>query len=128
MLIVTAAIIEKDNKILITQRKKGKHGEFLWEFPGGKLEKGEAPEDCIIREICEELNIEIKVKDIFDVVYHRYENFNLLMLVYKCNYVSGEIKANEVEDFKWVELKDLKKYEFLEADIGVVNKLVLKKM
>lgn len=128
MLIVTAAIIEKDDKILITQRKEGKHGEFLWEFPGGKLEEGEAPEDCIIREIYEELNINIEVIDIFDVVYHRYEKFNLLMLVYMCRYLSGEIKANEVEDFKWIDIKDINKFEFLEADIGVVNKLIVKKM
>jgi len=127
MLIVTAALIVDEDKILITQRKKGKKGGLLWEFPGGKLEEGESPEECIVREIKEELNIDIEVIDIFDVVFHRYTEFNLLMLVYRCSFKGGEITAKEVEDFRWVSAFELKEYNFLEADIGVVEKIIAKK-
>jgi 8-oxo-dGTP diphosphatase len=128
MLIVTAAVIENDDKILITQRKKGKQGELLWEFPGGKLEEGESPYECIVREIKEELNIDIEVIDILDVVFHRYTEFNMLMLVYRCRLKRGDIMAKEVEDFRWVSPYELKEYNFLEADIGVVEKIVAKNM
>ncbi|MCX7694166.1 MAG: (deoxy)nucleoside triphosphate pyrophosphohydrolase [Caloramator sp.] len=128
MIIVTAAVIENEGKILITQRKKGKKGGLLWEFPGGKLEEGETPEECIIREIKEELNIDIEVIDIFDVVFHRYTEFNMLMLVYRCRLKGGEITAKEVEDFRWVTPLELNDYNFLEADVGVVEKIITKNM
>ncbi|GFR34359.1 (deoxy)nucleoside triphosphate pyrophosphohydrolase [Thermobrachium celere] len=128
MIIVTAAIIENEGKILITQRKKEKHGGLLWEFPGGKLEEGEDPKECIVREIKEELNIEIEVVDIFDVVFHRYTEFNMLMLVYRCRLLGGEITAKEVEDFRWVIPLELNEYNFLEADVGVVEKIITKNM
>ncbi|WDC83517.1 NUDIX domain-containing protein [Caloramator sp. mosi_1] len=79
---------------------------------GGKLEKDESPEECIVREIKEEINIDIEVIDIFDVVFYRYIDFNILMLVYKCKYKGGEIVAKEVEDYRWVDVSDLINYDF----------------
>lgn len=112
LLVVTAAIIEDNQKILITQRKREKHGGLLWEFPGGKLEENEAPQECIVREIKEELNIDVEIIDIFDVVYHRYSDFNVLMLFYRCRYIGGDIMAKEVENFKWVTVNEIEEYDF----------------
>lgn len=89
---VVAAIIIKDNKIFATQRG---YGEFKdgWEFPGGKVELGEAPENAIVREIKEELDTVIEVKEYFDTVEYDYPNFHLSMKCYICTVVSGKIGA-----------------------------------
>lgn len=124
MIIVTAAIIEDGGKILITQRKKGANEELKWEFPGGKLEEGESPEECLIREIKEELGIDIEVEQAFDIIYHEYSKITILLLVYKCKLLGGNIQAIDCNDFVWILPEEMTKYTFAEADIGVVKKIL----
>jgi len=123
MHIVTAAIILKDGKVLIAQREKGSHMELKWEFPGGKLEAGENPEQCIVREIREELDMSIEVIDIYKVVQFKYEEKDILLLAYHCRLLEGEGKTLECNDFRWVGKEELNDYEFVPADVAVVEKL-----
>jgi len=128
LIIVTAAIIrDSENRILITQRKKKSHNALKWEFPGGTLEPGESPEDCIIREIKEELNINIGVLDIFKAIYHKYKEKTILLLVYECEYLSGTLSKIECEDAKWIEPCEFSNFDFAEADLPAVKKIISKK-
>lgn len=123
-IIVTAAIIRRDRQILIAQRKQGAHEGLLWEFPGGKLESGESPEDGLIREIKEELDIDIAVEDIFKVVAHCYDKErHVLLLVYLCQYLRGKPKTKDCQDFRWVTPDEMNQYNFAPADIPAVEKL-----
>lgn len=123
-LIVTAGMIKKEKKILIAQRKAGnKEYSLKWEFPGGKLEKGEKPEECLIREIKEELNLDIGVEDIFKVVYHNYRDKTILLLCYVCHVTGGDAVPIECNDFKWVHIEELNEFSFVEADKPIVDKI-----
>lgn len=119
---VVAAIIIKDNKIFATQRG---YGEFKdgWEFHGGKVEQGEAPENAIVREIKEELDTVIEVKEYFDTVEYDYPNFHLSMKCYICAVVSGKIELLEHEAAKWLDKDSLDSVAWLPADLGLVDKL-----
>ena len=119
---VVAAIIIKDNKIFATQRG---YGEFKdgWEFPGGKVEQGEAPENAIVREIKEELDTVIEVKEYFDTVEYDYPNFHLSMKCYICTVVSGILELLEHEAAKWLDKDSLDSVAWLPADLGLVDKL-----
>lgn len=119
---VVAAIIIKDKKIFATQRG---YGEFKdgWEFPGGKVEKGETPENTIVREIKEELDTEIKVKEYFDTVEYDYPNFHLSMKCYICSVLSGKLELLEHEAAKWLDKDSLDLVAWLPADLGLVDKL-----
>ena len=119
---VVAAIIIKDNKIFATQRG---YGEFKdgWEFPGGKVEQGEAPENAIVREIKEELDTVIEVKEYFDTVEYDYPNFHLSMKCYICTVVSGKLELLEHEAAKWLDKDSLDSVAWVPADLGLVDKL-----
>lgn len=119
---VVAAIIIKDNKIFATQRG---YGEFKdgWEFPGGKVEQGEAPENAIVREIKEELDTVVEVKEYFDTVEYDYPNFHLSMKCYICTVVSGKLELLEHEAAKWLDKDSLDSVAWLAADLGLVDKL-----
>lgn len=123
-LIVTAAVIRKDQKILIAQRKAEGEHHLQWEFPGGKLETGETPEECLHREILEELNLEVRVLDIFKAVYHAYENKTILLLCYLCDFIGGEGKALDCNDFRWISLDEIFDFSYVEADLPVVEKIL----
>lgn len=122
-LIVTAAVIRKNNKVLLAQRHEDSKHSLKWEFPGGKLEKGESPEHCIKREIKEELNLDIEIKDIFKVVFHGYSDRDILLLCYLCNALEGEILPLECNDFKWVNINEISKFNIVEADVPVIEKI-----
>lgn len=124
MLVVCAAVIEREDKILIAQREEGDRAEFKWEFPGGKIEEGESPEECIVREIREELDMDIEVVELFDVIYHKYPEKNILLIVYKCNHRNGLPKALECNDFTWINREELVRYNFTNADRKIVEKLL----
>lgn len=124
MFIVTAAAMIKDGKVLIAQREAGSHMEFRWEFPGGKLEPGEDPEECIVREIKEELDMEIEVIDIYKVVKFNYEEKDILLLCYLCKILKGQGKTVECNDFKWVKREELANFDFVPADTAIVEKLL----
>lgn len=119
---VVAAIIIKDKKIFATQRG---YGEFKdgWEFPGGKVEQGEAPENAIVREIKEELDTTIEVKEYFDTVEYDYPNFHLSMKCYICTVLSGKLDLLEHEAAKWLDKDSLDSVAWLPADLGLVDKL-----
>ena len=119
---VVAAIIIKDNKIFATQRG---YGEFKdgCEFPGGKVEQGEARENAIVREIKEELDTTIEVKEYFDTVEYDYPNFHLSMKCYICTVVSGKLELLEHEAAKWLDKDSLDSVAWLPADLGLVDKL-----
>lgn len=117
---VVAAIIVKNNKIFATQRG---YGDFKdgWEFPGGKVEEGESPEDALMREIKEELNADIKVCDLLHTVEYDYPKFHLSMKCYLCELVSKEIELIEHEAAKWLGYDDIRTVDWLPADLELVD-------
>ena len=123
-LIVTAAIIRKKDKILITKRPEGSREAGKWEFPGGKLNDNESPEDCLQRELVEELNLQVKVEAIFEVLHHRYSWGPILLLAFECHPLSNKIENIQVAEHRYVPIKSLHNYDFLEADKPIIDKLI----
>jgi 8-oxo-dGTP diphosphatase len=125
VLVVACAMIDPDGRVLIAQRPVGKAMGGLWEFPGGKLEKGERPEDCLIRELREELGIEVKEPCLapFSFASHDYGDFHLLMPLYICRRWEGIPTAKEHPAIKWVRPKDLSKYPMPAADVPLIPML-----
>lgn len=119
---VVAAIITKGNRIFATQRG---YGEFKggWEFPGGKVEKGESFEAALIREIKEELDADIKIDEFYTTVEYDYPTFHLTMHCYLCNLISEEITLLEHEDSKWLTKEELDSLNWLPADEGLIENL-----
>ena len=117
---VVAAIIHDNGKILATQRG---YGEFKdgWEFPGGKIEPGETPQEALVREIKEELDIEIEVKDFLETVEYDYPEFHLSMDCFFCTIRSGELVLKEHEAAKWLTAETLESVEWLPADKGLIE-------
>jgi len=121
---VTAAVIEKDGRILIAKRKRSDRMGGKWEFPGGKMRLGETPEACLKRELEEELNIEAEIGSLLCSSKFSYMGVPLELLVYKARHVSGEFKPTEHDEISWVLPGELKGYDFVKADIEVVEKLL----
>ena len=121
---VTAAIIESENKILIAQRK-AKDNLFggLWEFPGGKIEDGETPEECMARELKEELEIEVEVGTLITSNKHRYPNGIFELLVYKVEHISGNFVLNDHNEVKWITIDEISKFDFPPANTPIINYL-----
>ena len=126
---VSAAVILRTNpqtlkhEILATQRG---YGDFKggWEFPGGKIESGETPEECIVREIREELATVVKAEKIIGVVEYDYPDFHLTMHCILCSVVSGDLILLEHEDAKWVTLENLYSLDWLPADRLILDRLL----
>lgn len=123
---VAAAVIIEGEKILCVQRNANKFDYISnkWEFPGGKLEENERIEQTIVREIEEELNLEIQVKNFLLQVDHRYPDFNLVMDTFVCEIVGGELKLNEHIDSKWLGVEELNQLDWAAADIPIVDALI----
>lgn len=119
---VAAAVIRKDDKIFATQRG---YGEFKdgWEFPGGKIEEGETPEQALTREIREELNTEIRVGERIGTVEYDYPKFHLSMDCFWCEIVQGMLELKEHEAAKWLTKDTLHSVEWLPADVEVIEKI-----
>lgn len=119
---VVAAVIIQDDKIFATQRG---YGDFKdgWEFPGGKVEKGETPEDALIREIREELDVNISVDSFLCTVNHDYPKFHLTMHCFLCSIINGEPLLLEHEAAKWLDIDSIWTVEWLPADVEVVKSL-----
>ncbi|MRR35681.1 (deoxy)nucleoside triphosphate pyrophosphohydrolase [bacterium] len=122
-LIVTAAIIRHQGKILLTRRKPDAPYPLLWEFPGGKLEPEEHPEACIVREVREELAMEVSVQGIYDVVYYRYPERPVMVLAYRCAWIGGELRELDVAGHCWVDPADILRFDLLPADYPLAEKL-----
>jgi 8-oxo-dGTP diphosphatase len=119
---VVAAIIKHDNKIFTTRRGYGEF-ENMWEFPGGKIEKGETREQALVREIKEELELDIKVSKYLTTVEYDYPSFHLTMHCFICDVCGGELHLNAHNAVKWVELEKLNELNWVPADIFVIEKL-----
>lgn len=122
-LLVTAAIVQQEDRILLTRRLDGTRHAGLWEFPGGKLDPGESPQEGLQRELREELGLDIRVGEIFDVVYHRYDWGAVLLLAYRCEALGGEIRNLQVAEHRWVPPADLGSYPILPADLPLIARL-----
>ena len=126
VLVVAAALIDADGRVLITQRPVGKRLAGLWEFPGGKVEPGERPEAALIRELGEELGIEVEEACLAPLTFasHAYEDFHLLMPLYVCRCWQGGVAAREAQAIKWVMPRSLRDYPMPPADAPLVPALI----
>jgi 8-oxo-dGTP diphosphatase len=123
-LIVTAAILRREENVLITRRPEACSHGGLWEFPGGKLDPGESPQEGLEREILEELGLPVKVHSIFEVAYYRYEWGPVLILAFECFSSGKEIHNLQVTEHRWVHPRDLPSFAILPADRPIVDKLI----
>lgn len=116
----TAAVIQHKGKILIALRVK----DNFWEFPGGKIDPGETPEECVIREIKEELNMTIQIEESLGCLEGTYRNTQMQLYVFLTSWIQGEVVMNVHKDVKWVEYKELDQYELVEEDRAVLNQFL----
>ncbi len=116
MLTVVAAVVIRGGRIMVCQRRPEAHNGLKWEFPGGKLEPGEAPEDALARELREELGVEAAVGRICDAVLHRYPDRDVLLLFYPCRLLRGEPRALDCNAVAWAAPDELPGYDFAGAD------------
>ena len=117
---VVAAIILNENRIFATQRGYGEWKDY-WEFPGGKIEPGETPQEALIREIKEELTVDIEVGELIDTVEYDYPKFHLSMDCFWCKLVSGHLTLLEAEAAKWLTFDELYSVDWLPADYGLIE-------
>ncbi|CAN5573714.1 8-oxo-dGTP diphosphatase MutT [soil metagenome] len=120
MLKVTCAIIENEEKVLIAQRSETMSQPLKWEFPGGKVEKNESEENCLKREILEELNIHIEIKTRLNPSEFQYTEFSICLIPFVCTFQEGEIRLKEHKMIQWIFTDYLKNYDFAAADWPVV--------
>lgn len=124
MINVVAAVIKDENeKILITQRNLNKAQGGLWEFPGGKIESNETRENAIVREIKEELDIDIEVKAYLSEKVFNYPEKDINLIALECKKINGEIRLLEHEDYKWVLKNELDNFQFAPADLFIVERI-----
>ena len=123
MIPVVAALIVRDGRLLIARRPEGKHMAGRWEFPGGKLEKGESPEEAIEREIREELAAEIRAGRVYQAIAYSYPEKDMLLLFYAASVVSGEPRPVEEAEIRWITLEELDEYTFAPVDAMLVERL-----
>jgi len=123
-IVVAAAIIQQEDMILLARRKPGSHLGGLWEFPGGKKELGEALEDCLRREVQEELGVEISDPQPFHALRHQYLEKEVELYFYTCSIIQGVPQALECAEIVWVHKHELISYEFPPADIPVLHKII----
>jgi mutator protein MutT len=117
------ALIRRDREFLISQRKKSDSFGLLWEFPGGKKNSDESFEDCVVREVKEEVDIDIRVHDKFMELRRPYHERTIWLNFFLCSHVAGEAKPVDCEKVEWVRVEDLKKYSFPPANEEVIKKL-----
>jgi 8-oxo-dGTP diphosphatase len=120
---VTAGIIEGDGKVLIGRRKPGKHMGGKWEFPGGKIEPGETPEESLVRELAEELGVQARVGRFLGRAFFEGDGVSLELLVYRVEGVEGTPVLREHEELRWVKPEELLSYDLADSDRAVVKEL-----
>ncbi|MBX9465450.1 MAG: 8-oxo-dGTP diphosphatase MutT [Aquamicrobium sp.] len=126
LLVAACALVDGDGRVLIAQRPEGKQLAGMWEFPGGKIEPGETPEETVVRELREELGIETKVACLAPLTFasHAYESFNLLMPLFVCRRYWGIPQAQEGQALKWVRPNKLRDYPMPPADEPLIPYLI----
>ena len=122
-LLVVAAFIERRGRVLLSQRRADQSFPLSWEFPGGKVESGEDLASALVREIREELGCRIRVKEIVDLVFHTYPEFDLIMPLYRASIVSGSPRARQVSAIAWVPRRQLSTMTMPPADLPLAEKL-----
>ena len=122
ILVSAVALIDPDGRVLLAQRPEGKSMAGLWEFPGGKVEAGETPEDALVRELHEELGIETWSSCLAPLTFasHTYDDFHLLMPLFACRKWDGIVQGKEGQKLVWVHAKDLNKYPMPPADVPII--------
>ena len=123
---IAVGIVWKDDKILIDQRQTNGMLGGLWEFPGGHVEKGESNEEAVVREVKEELDVDVQVRAHFASVEHQYTHFTITLHAFLCDYISGIPKAIECLDWKWVRKEELLDYAFPRANGKIIEQLLEK--
>ncbi len=125
VLVAAVALIDKDGRVLLAQRPEGKSMAGLWEFPGGKVEAGETPEEALIRELQEELGIDTWQSCLAPLTFasHKYEDFHLLMPLFACRKWDGIPRGLEGQELAWVRPNKLKEYPMPPADIPIISVL-----
>ena len=125
MIRVVCAVIFFEGRVLATQRGKHKNQPQLWEFPGGKIENGESPEECIVRELQEELRIHVKLKNRMQECFHDYGGFEINLIPFLAEFLSGTITLTEHMNYAWLKPEELLRLEWAPADIPVVHEILV---
>ncbi|MBK7808177.1 MAG: (deoxy)nucleoside triphosphate pyrophosphohydrolase [Saprospiraceae bacterium] len=121
---VACGVILHENKVLCVQRSEIMSLPLKWEFPGGKIEKNETPEQCLYREIKEELGIYIEIFEKLTNSYYDYGSFEIILIPYLCKYLGDEIILSEHKEFQWLLFSELTKLEWAPADIPIVKEII----
>ncbi|KRB21399.1 MULTISPECIES: (deoxy)nucleoside triphosphate pyrophosphohydrolase [Mesorhizobium] len=126
LLVAACALVDADGRVLLAQRPPGKQLAGLWEFPGGKVEPGETPEQCIIRELHEEIGIETEIPCLAPLTFasHSYDDFHLLMPLFVCRRFRGIAQPREGQALKWVRPKQMRDYPMPPADAPLIPFLI----
>tara|TARA_B110000483_G_scaffold57454_1_gene71851 strand:- start:543 stop:935 length:393 start_codon:yes stop_codon:yes gene_type:complete len=121
---VVAAVIKQDDKILIARRKKSKHLELKWEYPGGKLENAEKEDAALIRELREEFSIEATIGRYLTESFYEYGSVNINLKAYLVESFSGDFKLVDHDKIEWIKIEEIKEYDFASADIPINDYLI----
>ena len=126
LLVAACALVDTDGRVLLAQRPEGKQLAGLWEFPGGKVEPGETPEQCLIRELQEEIGIETDIPCLAPLTFasHSYDDFHLLMPLFICRRFRGIAQPREGQALKWVRPKQMRDYPMPPADAPLIQFLI----
>lgn len=121
MIRVCAAIIEKNDLVLAARRKPGKHLAGFWEFPGGKIEENETPEQCLLRELKEEFDIVAEIGDYIGISEYNYGEKHIQLFAYLAKHISGDFKLNDHDNIVWIRHNQFNELEWAPADIPLIN-------
>jgi 8-oxo-dGTP diphosphatase len=126
LLVVACALVDADGRVLLAQRPEGKQLAGLWEFPGGKVETGETPEQCLVRELHEEIGIETEIPCLAPLTFasHSYDDFHLLMPLFVCRRFKGIAQPKEGQTLKWVWPRQMRDYPMPPADAPLIPFLI----
>ena len=121
---VVAALVERDGRYLITQRRENAVLPLLWDFPGGRVEEGESDEAALVREVAERLGAEVEVGQLISFVNHPYEKYAVDLYLYECKLLRGALHCRAVRDYAWVTSKEMESYSFTPVDEASMSKLL----
>jgi 8-oxo-dGTP diphosphatase len=121
---VVAALVERDGRYLITQRRENAVLPLLWDFPGGRVEEGESDEGALAREVAERLGAAVEVGQLISFVNHPYEKYAVDLYLYECKLVTEQLHCHAVKDYAWVTSKEMESYSFTPVDEASMSKLL----